>query len=260
MITKSLLIALLLVCSPIICNPEILKRTDEKVILQLYQIMKDVDAVFRLAKIPYWADFGTLLGSVRHKGIIPWDDDLDISIDVRYKKRLRALKPIFSKLGYTLRKAEFSHFYKVFPKKGIKHPTEKAKFPFIDIFVRKHVDGKFFYLDNHQKITAIWGKRVNKPLYITEKELFPLQEYEFGSFTILGPHNPLPYLNAAFGNDWNRIAYRQYDHAVGKPIKKIKVKLTDEDRKPAQPLGPLQDHDYLALFAHHTSQMARFVK
>ncbi|MDO5402264.1 MAG: LicD family protein, partial [Eubacteriales bacterium] len=42
------------------------------------QVLEDVDKVCRDNDIQYFAEWGTLLGAVRHHGFIPWDDDMDI--------------------------------------------------------------------------------------------------------------------------------------------------------------------------------------
>lgn len=59
-----------------------MKEPSDSVLRQLQltqlEILKLIDRICKNHGIPYSLYAGTLLGAVRHKGFIPWDDDLDV--------------------------------------------------------------------------------------------------------------------------------------------------------------------------------------
>lgn len=46
----------------------------------MLSILLEFDTLCKEHDLCYWLDHGTLLGAVRHRGFIPWDDDLDVTM------------------------------------------------------------------------------------------------------------------------------------------------------------------------------------
>ena len=57
-----------------ILDDAMLKRLQE----ELFKILLDIDYVCKKHDIKYMLCGGTLIGAIRHKGFIPWDDDIDL--------------------------------------------------------------------------------------------------------------------------------------------------------------------------------------
>ena len=68
---------------------------EERKKIQL-EMLIEIDAFCRAHNIKYMLAFGTLLGAIRHKGYIPWDYDVDISMPledmIRFKREFKSDK------------------------------------------------------------------------------------------------------------------------------------------------------------------------
>lgn len=66
------------------------------------EILNDIDTFCRRNNLKYSLAYGTLIGAVRHKGFIPWDDDIDIIMPRQdYDKFMREYRnPIYKVLNY----------------------------------------------------------------------------------------------------------------------------------------------------------------
>lgn len=71
---------------------------EERKKIQL-EMLEEIDAFCRSHNIKYTLAYGTLIGAIRHKGFIPWDDDLDLMMPLpdllRFKKEFRSEKIIY---------------------------------------------------------------------------------------------------------------------------------------------------------------------
>ena len=54
--------------------------TPPEVVRRVYALGRALAEVFQDFSLHFWTSFGTTLGAVRHRGLIPWDDDLDLCV------------------------------------------------------------------------------------------------------------------------------------------------------------------------------------
>lgn len=81
--------------------------TDLKHLQQVILIIaKDVDELCKKHGIKYFLLGGSAIGAVRHKGFIPWDDDLDIVMDdENYEKFIKICRNELDKEKYYIQEA-----------------------------------------------------------------------------------------------------------------------------------------------------------
>lgn len=157
---------------------------------ELYLLMFNLDKIFKQLGIEYFIISGTLLGSYRHSGLMPWDDDIDIGIMDQYDSILQSkiFKELLQKNNMKITNyKEISFGYKIF--------LNNKEFPFIDIFIyEKQINNsnKIIFKYDYPKIT--WPNE-----YFYYAELYPLKNYNFGPIQLPGPQNAYKYIKRSYG-------------------------------------------------------------
>ena len=189
--------------------PEIL--VGDKILIQ------DINKILKKLKIPYWLDGGSLIGALRHKSFIPWDDDIDLcTFEKDFVPKREQFKKAVEALGYKFEwgKGTLDTYYQIFftrknyykilmdaynwsENKAKKNTTRymKKPQPYLDIliFVRKS-RGKCNYKGNYWKIKNL---NISDILPVKHKRLF--------NKNIPVPRNYITYLKHLYKTDKNII-------------------------------------------------------
>lgn len=187
----------------------------DKYVTQLYKLVEEVHNILVEENISYLIQGGTLLGSVRHGGLIPWDDDVDFFIFENDLKKLRKILPTFRKMGFFV--VDKGYIIKIYFEKGkyakIKINREKEmeyvpNSPMIDIFVLKYYESKKKYHYSLSKCIKKWPNG-----YLLRDEIFPINKnYKYGNLLLHGPKNCDDYLKRHLGKDWKTVGYINSRH------------------------------------------------
>ena len=202
-------------------NPEgsILRKQQ----LRMLEMLMVIDTICKKHNIPYWLSSGTLLGAARHKGFIPWDDDLDIEMLREDYIRLMKILPhelpgdmalqnnetdpnyifIFAKVRDKNSYLEEPNSYdRIFRERGIFidiFPLEEI--PYCLAWISEHMQGQIFNQLNNKKLTdAQIIKRVRKIFSFNNKVGYPILRF-------LSKFFPNKKLLISFGTSFHETRY-----------------------------------------------------
>jgi hypothetical protein len=175
---------------------------DEKNLQQEKEAMKTIAALFEKAHIPWWVDCGTLLGTFRYGGVIPWDEDIDIAVLIddfdNVKRVLNQLDP----------KDFFVHDWSTreHPKSSIKVYSKKSG-TYIDIYHFKiHPEARqiqyVLALENGFFFPEWWKireRRFTSP--VAFDTVFPLKKAYFDGLVVNVPQDTEKYLQRYYGEN-----------------------------------------------------------
>lgn len=166
-------------------------------LIEAEKLMVSAIKIFDDNNIRYWLEGGTLLGIRREGRLLPWDDDLDISMMVDQLEKLDMLLSDLKKRGFRVRIRKFEKDSNYFKKGNIRMIKIRTKSFFglkkgkvcLDVFIKYPIENK-----------AYW-EIAGKTKYVPLKFYKSFREISFNNYDFSIPELTEDYLTYRYG-DW----------------------------------------------------------
>ena len=173
-------------------------------------MLSNVSGVLEKENIPYILEAGTLLGIVRENRLLPWDNDVDITITQQFEAQL--LKSLWKirLLGLKVQAKYYHRDLKYFKKGDLRIIKVKHKNPLkffktdviLDIFIKRKIDKEYYWTVG---IKAPVLKSVPEKFYDLHTQI----KFEGKHYSV--PRDYEGYLENHYGKDW-RIPVKKWDY------------------------------------------------
>ncbi|EUB55720.1 hypothetical protein EGR_09433 [Echinococcus granulosus] len=185
--------------------------TLEKLISQFEQVMVSLKL-----QDQWFHGAGSLLGSLQHHDLIPWDNDADVCAHLRYRQRIQqALKNLWPKFGTYAQPSRDKLFFKPMDKNATtdlntigSHAFNHmpGAWPFIDICYYREIDSAMGeeFLQSYRKFSL--------------GHIYPLTYRPFGKHWYPAPRRPISFLKTFYSTNKQYYSSHSYSHALEKVI------------------------------------------